>query len=210
MSKIPAILVNYNFQPNDWWLDYDLEATIFDRSDDGIEREFNGKTYKTKNWGDVDYDKLSYIVENYDNLPEVFVWGKTNMEKYVDMDLLKKALKTKQFTPLLKLDHKTYSDKYGVVCRYNGEIYEERADSWFFNNPDLASRVDSWSEWCDLFGLPKTQFIPFAPGGNYILTREAVHRYSVDFYNQMRSLLPYAQHPAEAHACERSYYLMWK
>jgi hypothetical protein len=209
-----ALLVNYNYDPT-WLKDYyfKIDPIIVDRSDDGVERDLTkyGAVYRTKNMGDVDYDKLGYLVEFYDSLPEVFLWGKSNIFKYVDKDYLDKALDEGVFKPLLKLDHKTYSDKYGEVCRYAGEIYEERADSWYFNNPALATKdFRSWEEWAWKFGLPQRAFIPFAPGGNYILTRERVHRYSKDFYEEMRNTLPYAMHPAEAHAAERSYYLLWK
>lgn len=205
-----AILVNYNYDPK-WLFNYDLDTRIYDRSDDGIERKFKANSvYKTPNMGDVDYDKLGYLIENYDTLPDVFLWGKSNIFKYVSEDYLKQVLNRKEFTPLLKFDHRTYSDKFGVVCRYAGNIYEERADSWFFNNQDLVTNYPNWETWAQDFRLPMTQFIPFAPGGNYILTRERVHRYSRDFYEQMRNTLPYTMHPAEAHACERSYYLLWK
>lgn len=209
---MPAILVNYNYDPQDWWLGYGLGTTLFDRSDDGIQRNFTADhIYKTENKGDVDWDKLSYLVENYDNLPDVFVWGKSNLFKFVEKDYFNESLSKNGFVPLLKFDHKTYSDQWGVVCRYSGNMYEERADSWFFNNPDLTNQYNqTWNDWCGRFGLPKTGFIPFAPGGNYILTRERVHRYSRDLYDEMRHTLPYAQHPSEAHACERSYYLLWK
>lgn len=208
-----SILVNYNYSPI-WLENYpDLEVTLFDRSDDNKERVLTqyGKVYKTKNIGDVDYDKLSYLIENYDNLPEVFLWGKSNLFKYVDEDYFKKALLKSEFAPLLKLDHKTYSDKWGVVCKYEQDMYCERSDGWFFNNPQLArNRNWTWEEWTSNFLLPQTQFIPFPPGGNFILTSERVHRYSKDFYEGMRDQLPYATHPSEAHACERSYYLLWK
>lgn len=207
-----AVLINYNYTP-EWLKDYpELDVTIYDRSDDGLERNLTqyGQVYKTRNVGDVDYDKLGWLIENYDRLPDVFVWGKTNLFKYVDEQYFKQALEKREFVPLLKFDHRTYSDKFGEVNRYT-HIYEERADSWFFNNPDLARRhFFSWDEWVMHFRLPATHFIPFAPGGNYILTKERVHRYSRDFYEEMRAILPYAMHPAEAHAAERSYYLLWK
>lgn len=206
-----AILVNYNHDPKDWWLDYGLEVDVmYDRSDDGIARSFAAKEIRqTQNMGDVDYDKLGYLIENYDNLPEVFLWSKSNILKYVDADHFKKMIEKGEFAPLFRFDHRIYSDRFGEVNRYT-HIYEERADSWFFNNPALAHRFTTWRDWCLHFGLPMTPFIPFAPGGSYILTRERVHRYSRDLYEEMRGTLPYAQHPAEAHACERSYYLLWK
>ncbi len=210
--RTPAILVNYCYDPT-WLLQYpELDVTIYDRSDDGIERNLTqyGKVIKTKNAGDVDYDKLGYLIENYDNLPEVFAWGKTNLFNYVAEETFLAALKANSFQPLLKYDHRTYSDQYGVVCRYAGPIYEERADSWFFNNPALAKQCPNWETWARSFNLPVTAYIPFPPGGNFLLTRERVHRYSRDFYEEMRDTLPYAMHPAEAHACERSYFLLWR
>lgn len=204
-----AILINYNYDPNEWWKEFDLQPVIYDRSDDEIKRDFHCGTYKTSNIGDVDFDKLSYLIENYEVLPDVFLWAKSNILKYVEPEYLKKAIENAEFTPLLKFDHKTYSDKWGTVCKYAGPIYEERADSWFFKNTALSSHFQDWNEWTDYFQLPKTKFIPFAPGGNYILTKERVHRYGKDFYEKMKDTLPYAMHPAEAHACERSYYLLW-
>lgn len=206
-----AILVNYNFSPT-WLKDYpELEVTIYDRSDDGIERDLTkyGKVYKTQNMGDVDYDKLGYLIENYDNLPEVFLWGKTNMFKFVDEPYFKDKLEKGVFAPLLKQDHETYSDHFGVVNKYQGEMYCERADSWFFNatNPRYFY---TWEAWCSHFSLPMEAYIPFAPGGNYILTRDRVHKYSRDFYEEMRSFLPHAQRPAEAQAAERSYFMLWR
>lgn len=206
-----SCLINYNYSPE--WLERypELENTIYDRSDDGVARDLTqyGKVYRTKNNGDVDYDKLGYLIENYNNLPGVFLWGKTNLFKYVDEEYFKQALAKAEFTPLLKFDHKTYGDKFGIVCKYERDMYWERSDSWFFNNPALAKRVNSWEDWTNIFRLPQGKFIPFAPGGNYILTKDRVHRYSRDFYEEMREMLPYAMHPAEAHACERSYYLLW-
>ena len=210
-----AVLVNYNFDPLDWWVDYGFKPEnvwLYDRSDDGIERKFNAKTFKMPNVGDVDFDKLGHLIEHYDSLPDVFLWGKSNLiGKSVEPEYLKEKLEKAEFAPLLKFDHKTYSDKFGEVNRYAGPIYEERADSWFFNHPGLSNgNFRTWGDWANHFMLPQKQYIPFAPGGNYILTKERVKRYSKDFYEEMRSMLPYAMHPAEAHACERTYYLLWK
>lgn len=206
-----GILVNYNHDPKDWWLDYGIELEVmYDRSDDGVKRTFAAKEVrKTNNLGDVDYDKLGYLIEHYDTLPDVFLWGKSNLFKYVEPEYVRSSIEEGVFKPLLKFDHRVYSDGLGQVNRYS-HIYEERNDSWFFNNPELSTKFHSWTEWALYLGLPAPAFLPFAPGGNYILTRDRVHRYSRDLYQQMRDTLPYAQHPAEAHACERSYYLLFK
>lgn len=208
-----AVLVNYNYTPS--WLLEDkysfLDYLIYDRSDDGIDhlKDFDqSKIIKTENLGNVDYDKLNYLIDNYNKLPEVFLWGKTNLFKYITKEEYDKVKNNKTFTPLLTQNHKTYDDQNGTVCFYRGEMYHERNDSWYLNQ--LTSKYfSSFNDFAWGFQLPSPFFLPFAPGGNYILTREKVHKYSVDFYIKMASFLPYCREPAEAAMCERSYYLLW-
>lgn len=208
-----AILVNYRHDPT-WLLEYpEIEPIIYDRSDDGIERNLTkyGQVINTKNEGDVDYDKLGFLIEHYDNLPDVFVWGKSNLFKYVDEEFFKKAVLKGEFAPLLTLEHRIYSDKFGAVNYYQGDIYKERNDSWYFNaGLDSSGQFRNWNDWALNFGLPRESYIPFPPGGNFILTRERVHRYGKDIYEAMRDTLPYAKHPVEAHLCERSYFYLWR
>lgn len=207
-----AVLVNYNHDPENWWKDYGIEVEyLYDRSDDGLDRQFEAENVvKTPNRGNVDYDKLTYLVEHYDALPEVFIWGKTNLFKYIPKEEFKAIMDTdpKGFTPLLTQQHKTYADKRGQVCYYAGGMYFERNDSWYCN--ELAYKYPTYAAWARDLQIPSPFYLPFAPGGNYILTRETVHKYSRDQYDNMRQTLPYAQDPAEAHMCERSYYLLWK
>lgn len=206
-----AILVNYNYTP-EWLKEQDFDVTIFDRSDDGVERDLQqyGGVYKTKNMGDVDYDKLSYLIESYDTLPDMFLWGKTNIFKFCPKEEFDVLIKNTTFTPIITKTHKIYADQFGPVNYYQDNIYWERADSWYFHAGGVdAKYFHSWQEWALHFGLPRGNYVPFAPGGNYLLTRERVHRYSKDFYEEMRSFLPHSHRPAEAQAAERSYYLMW-
>lgn len=206
-----AILVNYKYTP-DWLKDYpDIDYLIADRSEDKeYLKDFpQDKIRYTKNVGDVDYDKLSYLVEHYDNLPEVFLWSKTNLFKFITKEEFDAVKDTDKFTPLLTRNHKTYSDRVSEVCFYQGEWYMERNDSWYLNVLP-HNHFNNFGEWARHFGLPNPEYLPFAPGGSYILTRERVHKYSRDFYDEMRSFLPYCQTPGEAHLAERSYGLMWK
>lgn len=204
------VLVNYNFTPDKEWIGDDY--LIYDRSDDGIDhlKDFDkDKIIKTKNVGQVDYDKLNYLVDNYDHLPEVFLWGKTNLFKYItkeEYDLVKDNM---TFTPLLTQGHSTYNDDSGAVCYYSGQMYHERNNNWYLNQFD-TKYFHSFAEFAHEFQLPNPSYIPFAPGGNYILTKNVVHKYSRDFYVKMTDILPYAREPGEAQMLERSYYMLWK
>lgn len=204
------VLVNYNFPPDKEWIGDDY--LIYDRSDDGIDhlKDFDqSKIIRTENVGQVDFDKLNYLIDNYDNLPEVFLWGKTNLFKYVTKEEYDKVKDNKAFTPLLTQNHKVYTDNNGWVCYYSGGMYHERNNSWYLGEFQ-TKYFFKYKEFADAFQLPNSSYLPFAPGGNYILTRENVHKYSRDYYVNMASILPYCREPGEAQMCERSYFNLWK
>lgn len=199
------LLVNYNFTPS-WLLESDLDYLIYDRSEeDTWLAEFpKERIIKTKNIGNVDYDKLEYLITQYHTLPDVFLWGKSNLFKYISKEEFNLVKDSTEFTPLLTQHHKTYGD----VCFYEEGMYYEVNNSWYLQQ--FQSKYPSWSEWAKEFDLPDPDYIPFAPGGNYILTKETVHKYPKEFYERMRDTLGYTQLPGEAQLAERSYYLLWK
>lgn len=202
------ILINYNFTPDKDWIGDDY--LIYDRSDDGVDhlKDFDPKKIiKTENVGQVDFDKLNYLIDNYDNLPDIFLWGKTNLFKYITKEEYEKVKDNQFFTPLLTKNHKTYSDNNGVVCYYSEDIYCERNPLLYMSNFKYFKDYPSFAH---AFQIPNPVYVPFAPGGNYILTKERVHRYAKDYYIKLASILPYCTDPLEAHFCERAYYSLWK
>lgn len=202
------VLVNYNFTPT-WLLTSGVDYLIYDRSDsrDFLKDFDQSKIIVTENVGQVDWDKLSYLIDHYDTLPDVFLWGKTNLFKYAIEEDYKKAVEARVFAPLLRQDHPVHSDELGLCCFYDGGMYHERNPMLYFSDWKYCK---SYPDFAQMFHLPSPLYIPFNPGGNFILTREAVHKYSRDFYDNMRSLLSYCRDPVEAHFAERSYYTMWK
>lgn len=197
-----AILTHY---AGDWtWIkDFTDEYRIYNRSEEEIPNSI-----KRANVGDADYDRLSYIVDNYYDLPEVFLLSKSNLFKYITPEEWDEVKNNTDFTPLLTKNHKTYSDAAGEVCFYKDGIYWERNNSWYLGSVP-AKYFKTYGEFAKTFNLPDPPYLPFAPGGNYILTRERVHRYAVDFYKDLASLLPYCQRPGEAQFLERTYYTLW-
>lgn len=186
-----------------WAQEYTDDILIYNRTEEDIP-----SSIKRENVGDADYDRLTYLVDEYDNLPDVFLLSKSNLFKYMPKEEFDLVKDNTDFTPLLTKNHKTYSDDRGVVCKYQGEIYMERNDSWYLNSVP-AMYFHSYAEFAKEFQLPNPPFLAFAPGGNYILTRDRVHRYSRDYYDKMRSILPYCQRPGEAQFIERSLYTLW-
>lgn len=206
-----VIAVNYNYVPT-WLLNSDFDYHIFDRSDS---REYlkdfpQERITYTENVGNVDYDKLLYLVDYYDELPDKFLWIKTNLFKYISEEEFNVLKDNDGFTPLLTKNHSVYTDRVGSVNYYFADMYWERID---VSNAAILQTgvryVSSFEEWANIHMLPNLGYLPFAPGGNYLLTSDIVHKYSRDYYENMASMLSYCQLPGEAQCAERSYYLMW-
>lgn len=201
------ILVNYNTDPS-WVQKYTDDYLIYDRSDEipfkFIDWDDDMKhTIIRPNIGNADYDRLSYLVDNYDNLPEMFLLGKANLFKYISFEEFEKVKNNKEFTPLLTENHKVYEP----TCRYNNGIYEEINNSWYA--PAFERKFNTYNDWADYMELPKPEYLKFAPGGNYILTPKEIHKWPKEFYIKMRDTLKHTKLPAEAHYVERTYYTLW-
>lgn len=193
-----------NYEADCSWIpEYTDEYIIYDRSDCGLPNRV-----PRENVGDADYDKLTFLVENYNNLPDVFLFTKSNLFKFITHEEWDKVKNNQEFTPLLTQNHKTYSDEKGQVCFYEDGVYAERNDSWYLGSVPSKSFKD-YSDFAHTFKLPSPKYLKFAPGGNYILTKECVHRYARDYYDELRSILPYCQRPGEAHFIERTYWTLW-
>ena len=72
-----AIFSNYNFTPT-WIKDYDFDYLIYDRSDnkDYLKDFPQDRIVYIENKGTDIYDKFTYIVDNYENLPKIVLLSK--------------------------------------------------------------------------------------------------------------------------------------
>ena len=201
-----ALFSNYNYQP-DWIKDYYDDYLIYDRSDnkDYLKDFPQDKVKYVENIGTDIADKFLWIIENYDNLPDVVLLSKSNLFKYCpksEFDLLKDR---KEFTPLLSQRHKTYMP----VCYYKNGIYWEINNFWYLtaHPPKNEQAVEELS---DLLGLRGLSYVPFAPGSNYILPKENILKHPKEFYEKLRSYLMWSRYCGEAQIIERGLYNMWK
>ena len=197
------MIIASNYDADCSWIPKETDDFfIYDRTGCGIRHNVE----YVPNIGNADYDKLTYIIDHYENLPEVFTLIKSNLFKYISKEEYDKVKNNTTYTPLLTAHHKTYLP----VCFYDEQgMYNEIANSWFLNEVP-AKHVSSWQEWCDMFGLPDEPYVSFAPGGNYIVTKDRILRHPRKLYKHMRSLLEWAVLPGEAQCVERTYHTLWK
>lgn len=193
------ILSRYN-QDIDWVKEYTNKCTVYDRSEIPLENSI-----KVPNIGSDIYDKLTYIIDNYDHLPSVALYSKANLFKYISKEEFDLVKNNKTFTPLLTKDHKTYLP----TCYYDEKgMYRELNTYWYLSTHPCKSQ-ESMIELLQLINN-NCMYHAFAPGSNYILPKENILQHTKVFYMKLRSFLEWAVYPGEAQIIERNLYHIWQ
>lgn len=151
------------------------------------------------------YDIMKYIVDNYDNLPDSTAFIKANiLDRHITKEEFEEALKKEGLVPLCTQNHKVD----GNVSYYKDGIYHEKNNSWYFAEyPYKYFR--SYPEFAEMMGLPCPDYLPFAPGGCYIVPKKNILKRSKEFYQKLLEFCSWSQINAESHTIERSLYNIW-
>lgn len=192
------IISRYNHDMS-YLKDYTDDYVLYDRSETPIEGAI-----VVPNIGSDIYDKLTYIIDNYDNLPDVAIYTKANIFKYITPEEFDKIKDNKIFTPILTQGHKVYEP----ICRYVDGMYEEINNRWYLaTHPCKSDHTEM--ELMMILGLSDKQYLKFAPGSNYIVPKENILKHSKEFYKKLRSYLEWDVYPGEAQLMERGLYYLW-
>ena len=191
------IVSRYN-QSIDWVGQYAPTMILYDRSEDPVP----GSNI-VPNLGTDIFDKFSYIIDNYNNLPPVMCLTKANLFKYITPQEFELVKDNSFFTPLLTMFHET---KDGVSYYENG-IYWEVNNRWYLGAHPTKYDIDVLMKELGIYHL---KYIPFAPGSNYIVTRENVMKKPKEWYQKIRETLGWAVYPGEAQVVERGLYTLWR
>lgn len=191
------IISRYN-QDIDWIKDYTNKYTLYDRSEKPADRSII-----VPNIGSDIYDKLTFIIDNYDRLPSVAVYTKANLFKYITKEEFEVVRHNRTFTPLLTQHHKTYMP----VCYYKDGLYYEINNEWFLQSHPCQSE-EKKKELLDLINN-RCEYYGFSPGANYILPRENILQHTKVFYMKLREFLEWSVYPGEAQIIERNLTHIW-
>ncbi len=206
ITKNFLMVSNYNADIS-WILDYTDDYIIYDRSDtDEWTRPFDqSKVIRVPNIGWDIYDKFTYIIDNYDKLPESMIMTKGNIFKYITQNEFNEICNNTSFTPIFTKHHKTYMP----VCFYGEDgIFNEINNSWYLNS-HIAKYFSNYNEFIKGLGIEIPQYIKFAPGSNYIVTKKDILKHPKSFYEKLRQMIDYSAHPGEAQIIERFLYTLW-
>jgi len=188
-----------------WVQDYSSNITVYNKG----QQIADMSTIISDNFGGNQYDICRFIYDNYDNLPESIVFIQGNPFDHCCKSIFDKLVDNVTFTSLEDYTHIAESDMHrkgpdGGYMEYN--------NSWFIEAHNTANGL-----WCkfptfdsfmhSLFSdYEHLEWIRFAPGSQYIVTRENCLRYSREFWKKLMTYFPTTKvnGGTEAHLVERA------
>jgi len=204
------VVSNYN---NDisWIRNYTENYFIYDKSDagnyaKGFDKE---KTAKSKNVGYNIGDYCSFIVDNYDSLPECTIFTKGNVfPRHVSQEYFDKIVNNQYFTPIEDYRmHKvnwptSFFSSNGGFCEINNSWYLKHHPTKYFHD------YNDFLKFC--FKNPVIpRYIRFAPGANYIVPKQNILKLPKIFYQNLKNFVSHDQLAGEAHIIERALHTLW-
>ena len=215
MKKIHSnflVISQYN-RDLSWVPEYTDNYLIYDR---GPEPSYpptidQTKVKKAPNVGYNSYDYFTYIIDHYDDLPDVVIFAKAwTWPRHVTKEYFDRVMNNSYFTPLT--DWKMHKDRWpygffspeGLLCELNTDI--------FLRHPDRPTRyVHRYNDF--LRFCFKEPLIPryrmFAPGGDYIVPKANILKLSKVVYENLRLFMSHDKHAGETHIIERTCIQLW-
>lgn len=192
-----------------WIKNYPNPYIIYDRSDDDSFVE--GFNYiKSPNVGYNIYDICSFIIDNYNELPEYTTFCKGNVfPRHVTIETFEKLMNNKYFTPIF--DYKLHKP-YMPICMFSSDgNFSEINNSWYMNEGKPSKYFTNYNDFLNFVFV--NPFIPnyntFAPGGNYIVPKNMILKYGIEFYKNLRTFVSHDSFSSESHIIERALYTIW-
>lgn len=204
------VISNYN---NDirWVPEYTNNYIVYDRSDTlDVPKTINpGKIIKNPNVGYNFYDYFTYIIDNYDRLPQNIIFVKGNVfPRHVTQDYFNKIMNNEYFTCIE--DYQMHNPKLPIAFFSSDGGYNEINNSWYLKHHE-TKYFKNYNDFLKL--IYKNPYIPqyvrFAPGGNYIVPKNQILKLPKIVYMNLRMIISHCKLPGEAHIVERAIYTLW-
>mgnify|MGYP006054825089 CR=1 FL=1 len=176
--------------------------------------------FQRPNYGGNQYDICQFIVDNYDNLPELMCFVQGFPFDHCHKDVSHQLVNNTSFTAL---------ESYGGIPE--GEYHKKDVDggymepnnSWYIaahnekllsENKEITCKFDSYDDFMhSLFSdYQPLDFIRFTPGSQYIVTKQDCLHYSKAFWQRLMAFLPKTDvnGGTEAHLLERALFYIFK
>jgi hypothetical protein len=165
--------------------------------------QINSKEFVTKNCGHSLVNFLTYIVDNYNSLPDKIIFVKNNiLTRHINEEYFLKAIENDFYTPL-------YNDPNYPIRSKSGHFlmpgyFLESNTSWYVWESTHRYFL-SYNDMLDFLFIDARhpEYCAFAPGGCYIVTRQQLLNYPLTFYQALIKIIDYDFFTSEAWILER-------
>jgi hypothetical protein len=209
IKKNFLVISNYGWDIS-WVPEYTDNYLIYDRSDTPVfpKNIDMTKVIKSPNVGYNSYDYFRFIVDNYDNLPDVTIFAKGHcFPRHVSQVYFDRVMNNDRFTPLM--DETQHKPEMPVSYIKDG-LYHEINNSWYFNNWGSKYFVNYNDFLRYVYKNPLIpDYVTFAPGGDHIVPRENILKLPKRLYENMMVFMSHCREPVETHMIERACYTLW-
>ena len=153
---------------------------------------------------------LNYVIDNYDDLPEMIVFCKNNVfPRHVTKKIFFEACRKKVFTSID--DPSSWKNlSFPVSTISNGGEYLEINNSWYVDDyPRLY--FSDFNQFYDFVFISDSNplYLNFSPGGNYVVPKNNILQRSLNFYKNLLLFVSHDQFSCESHFVERSLKTIW-
>ena len=221
MSKIITsgallVITDFNFLPMDlktsWVEEYTDNYLIYDRAH---RFEENNKIKHQKNVGANIYDIFDFIINNYENLPDIMIFCKGNViPRHCGFDKFKAIINNTKFTTIENYirDNPRHSPSIYSFVDETDAYHEKPIEvDATVARIHLCKYVFSYRAMLnEIFENASVgEYLRFAPGGNHIIPKTDVLKYNKHFYETMREYVSWDVKPGEAYLLERALFTLF-
>jgi hypothetical protein len=204
------VITDFNFLPQDlsesWVEEYTDNYLIYDKAHRYIETD---KIKHQKNVGANIYDIFYFIVNNYENLPEITIFCKGNViPRHCGVEKFKKIINNKEFTTIenyIRDTPKWSKDIYAYVDETDAYHENPREVDFTAAYIHKSRYIFTYNQMLnEIFENPTFgEYIRFALGANHIIPKIDILRYNKKFYETMKEYVSWDVKPGEAYILER-------
>ena len=167
------------------------------------------KNIRIKNVGYNLYSYLLFIIENYDNLPGKIIFCKNNIfKRHIKKEYFEELITRNTYTSLDEIYEK---HKYPISIKLSDGSFTEINNSWYKFKYERLYFADYNEFYKFIFNTNNIpHYLKFAPGANYLVTRENILLRTKNFYLNLLLFISHSQFSCESHFLERSLDSIWQ
>lgn len=210
------VVTDFNHLPLDldtsWVKEYTDDYLIYDRAH---RFEESDKIQHQVNVGANIYDIFDFIVNNYEDLPEITIFCKGNViPRHCGFEKFETVINNTEFTTLENYirNHPRHSPNiYSFVdetdayhekpIEVNATVRRIHKTKYIHSYGDMLNEIFE--------NATVGEYIRFAPGANHIIPKSDILKYNKHFYETMRNYVSWHIQPGEAYLLERALFTLY-